>query len=53
MNLFARVSTAEQATEGVSLDAQEERLTAYATEQHIDLHSLSILRVGLYVDSKH
>jgi len=34
---YTRVSTEEQVKEGVSLDAQEERLTAYATAQNIDL----------------
>ena len=34
---YTRVSTEEQVKEGVSLDAQDERLRAYATAQNIDL----------------
>ncbi len=34
---YTRVSTEEQVKEGVSLDAQEERLRAYATAQNINL----------------
>ena len=39
---YVRVSTAEQASEGVSLDAQEERLQAYATANNI--HVVYIIR---------
>ncbi|MFS8544027.1 MAG: recombinase family protein [Limnochordales bacterium] len=37
---YVRVSTAEQASEGVSLDAQEERLRAYCTLQGLELVEL-------------
>jgi len=37
---YIRVSTEEQAKEGVSLDAQEERVHAYATMQGLDLVGL-------------
>ena len=41
--LYARVSTEEQAMHGVSLDAQRERLIAYAKENELTV-------VGTYVD---
>lgn len=34
---YARVSTLDQAREGVSLDAQEERLRAYCAMQHLEV----------------
>jgi len=34
---YVRVSTIEQAQEGVSLDAQEARIRAYAEMQHLEL----------------
>jgi DNA invertase Pin-like site-specific DNA recombinase len=37
---YARVSTEEQAREGVSMDAQRERLTAYCTAQGYELVAL-------------
>ncbi len=37
---YTRVSTAEQAIEGVSLDAQAERLSAYATAQNIKVTNI-------------
>ncbi len=41
--LYARVSTEEQAIHGASLEAQKERLTAYASENELTV-------VGYYVD---
>ena len=34
--LYLRVSTTEQATEGISLDVQEDRLRAYCTMRDLD-----------------
>lgn len=43
--LYLRVSTAEQATYGVSLQAQEERLRAYAAAHGLEVVALKLDRL--------